>query len=509
MAESTRLGAPQKQLLAPSGGGGHFSGVQLSFDLSSPDPDPPKKKNPRGSFSAGSRARTPAPREQTNQPQVYSILQLTRQIKHLLEGNFGTVWVRGEISNFRRQASGHLWFTLKEEGAQLSCVMFAGDARLLRGVELRDGVEVEAAGEISVYEARGNYQLIVRHAQLCGEGILQARFAALKKKLEAEGLFAPERKKPLPAFPRRIGVVTSPTGAALRDFLQVLWRRNPHIEVILSPARVQGAGAGEELRAALANLLALPPAQRPEVIVLTRGGGSLEDLWEFNDEDLARDVAACPLPVVSAVGHEIDFTICDFVADLRAPTPSAAAELLSTESLELARHLQRSLAAMQRQLRRALSERQTALARARQSVLFRYPERILREYQLELARRTDHLQDLGRTRLETLSERLRHALTVWKARHPARWINQQKETLARHLRRHQALAPRLLDSRRQKLEQLASLLRAFDPQATLNRGFTMTFDDQGKLLPRRPDPEQAEVLRTRFADGEVRSRILP
>jgi exodeoxyribonuclease VII large subunit len=164
---------------------------------------------------------------------------------------------------------------------------------------------------------------------------------------------------------------------------------------------------------------------------------------------------------------------------------------------------------MQRQLRRALSERQTALARARQSVLFRYPERILREYQLELARRTDHLQDLGRTRLDTLSERLRHALTVWKARHPARWINQQKETLARHLRRHQALAPRLLDSRRQKLEQLASLLRAFDPQATLNRGFTMTFDDQGKLLPRRPDPEQAEVLRTRFADGEVRSRILP
>jgi exodeoxyribonuclease VII large subunit len=485
----------------------HGDPVQLSFDLSSSSSEPEKKSGSRAT-AAPLRKKAAAPAPEEKRVVVFSVLQLTRKIKGLLEGEFGTVWVRGEISNLRRQPSGHMYFTLKEEAAQLSCVMFAGDARLLRGVELRDGAEIEAAGELSVYEARGNYQLIVRHAQLCGEGVLQARFAALKRKLEAEGLFAPERKKPLPRFPRRIGVVTSPSGAAWQDFQNVLWRRNPHIDLILSPSRVQGQGAASELRDALADLLALPSAQRPEVIVLTRGGGSLEDLWEFNDEALARDIAACPLPVVSAVGHEIDFSICDFVADLRAPTPSAAAELLSTESVELQRHLARAVALMSRSLRQALSERRTQLLRARQAAFFRFPERLLREYQLELDRRAGALQECGAARFQSLAERLRRAEAVWRARHPARWIALQKESLGRHLRRLRAMGERILAPRKQHLEQKATLLRAFDPQATLSRGFTMTFDEEGRLLTRRPPAAAGKILQTRFADGELRSRTM-
>ncbi|HEY1083261.1 MAG TPA: exodeoxyribonuclease VII large subunit, partial [Prosthecobacter sp.] len=271
--------------------------------------------------------------------QVLSVTELTREIREVLEGRIGTVWVEGEISNHRLQSSGHQYFTLKDAGSQLSCVMFRGAAR--SSVRLADGAQVQVQGEITVYELRGQYQMVVRQVQMRGQGGLQARFEALKRKLYDEGLFAPEAKKSIPKFPRTVALVTSPTGAAIQDMLNILTRRAPWLQVVVYPVRVQGTGVERETIRALEVLNAaqdhgLPV---PDTIVIGRGGGSIEDLWAYNEETLARAIYASRIPVISAVGHEIDFTIADFVADLRAPTPSAAAELLAPDVAELRRHL--------------------------------------------------------------------------------------------------------------------------------------------------------------------------
>ena len=263
---------------------------------------------------------------------VMTVSQLTRRIRTLLERQLGSVRVEGELSNVRRQGNGHTYFTLKDETAQLACVLFRGYAHAGMPA-LTDGSQVQAAGELTVYEPRGQYQLIVHDIEAAGAGVLQARFEALKRKLAAEGLFDAARKRVLPGFPRCLALVTSPSGAAVRDLLNILGRRAPWIRVLVFPVRVQGGGACQEIAQALTTLArplggGLP---QPDVIVLARGGGSIEDLWCFNEEEVARAIAASPIPVVSAVGHEIDFTIADFVADLRAPTPSAAAELIAPD----------------------------------------------------------------------------------------------------------------------------------------------------------------------------------
>lgn len=269
--------------------------------------------------------------EQTRR--VWSVSELTAQVRRLLEQHLGTVWVGGEITNFSQSAAGHCYFGLKDGVAQIQCVLFrgAGVSAAVRAA-LADGQKVIVQGEVSVYEARGQYQLVVRAVELQGVGALQAAFEQLKRKLAAEGLFAPERKRPVPRFPQRLGLVTSPAGAALRDVLHVIRRRQPGLEIILAPCRVQGEGAAAEIAAALSllnELHAAPDGVRLDAILVTRGGGSLEDLWAFNEEVVARALAASVVPTVSAVGHEIDFTIADFVADLRAATPSAAAEQLT------------------------------------------------------------------------------------------------------------------------------------------------------------------------------------
>ena len=283
------------------------------------------------------------PTEQTRK--VLSVGELTAQVKRLLEKSVGEVWVGGEVSNLRAQSSGHIYFTLKDAGAQLSCVLFSRENVPHREL-LADGQKVMLQGDVTVYEARGQYQLIVRAVELQGVGALQIEFEKLKLKLAAEGLFAPERKRPLPKYPQRIGLVTSPTGAAIRDVLHVVQRRNPGLEIIFAPCRVQGQGAAAEIAEAIDLLNELAtlnrhiriPIQRFNVatnldlILVTRGGGSLEDLWAFNEEVVARAIFESAIPVVSAVGHEIDFTIADFVADVRAATPSAAAEII-TESV--------------------------------------------------------------------------------------------------------------------------------------------------------------------------------
>ncbi|MBU6401719.1 MAG: exodeoxyribonuclease VII large subunit, partial [Verrucomicrobia bacterium] len=262
---------------------------------------------------------------------ILSVSELTGNVRRLLEGQIGRVWVTGEISNLRAQSSGHIYFTLKDPGAQLNCVLFRGEAVAHREL-LRDGQKVVLRGELTVYEPRGQYQLRVEAIELQGVGALQMAFERLKERLNAEGLFAPERKRPLPRFPRRIGLVTSPTGAAIRDVLHVMARRYAGVELMLAPCRVQGEGAAEEIAGAIRLLnqwSASRGASGLDLIVVTRGGGSLEDLWAFNEEVVARAIFDSAVPVVSAVGHEIDFTISDFVADVRAATPSAAAEIVT------------------------------------------------------------------------------------------------------------------------------------------------------------------------------------
>src|SRR5881396_2675405 len=272
---------------------------------------------------------------------ILSVSELTRSIRAALETKFGAVWVEGEISNYRSHPNGNQYFTLKDSRAQIGCVIFRSAMPSLR-VPLADGAQVQVYGNVTVFEARGQYQLSVQILQTRGLGLLQAKFEALKRKLEAEGLFAPERKRALPKSPRRIGIITSPSGAAIRDMLNVLRRRAPWLQVLINPVRVQGMGAAQEIAVAIRELSVPNDAFAPlDLIVVARGGGSIEDLWEFNEEIVARAIFHSAVPVVSAVGHEIDFTICDFVADLRAPTPSAAAELIVPDVIDLQRQIDR------------------------------------------------------------------------------------------------------------------------------------------------------------------------
>src|SRR6059058_5404821 len=271
---------------------------------------------------------------------VFTVGELTRQIRSTLETKLRAVWVQGEISNYKLHPSGHQYFTLKDQRAQIACVIWR-DTMASPRQPIVDGSQVQVYGTVTVFEARGQYQLNVQILQLRGVGLLQAKFEALKRKLEAEGLFAPERKRLLPKFPRRIGIVTSPSGAAIRDILNVLSRRAPWLQILINPVRVQGTGAAQEIAVAIREL-ALPNKAFASVdlIVITRGGGSMEDLWEFNEEIVARAIFDSAVPIVSAIGHEIDFTIADFVADLRAPTPSAATEIIVPDANDLLRRVE-------------------------------------------------------------------------------------------------------------------------------------------------------------------------
>src|SRR6478672_7880737 len=297
---------------------------------------------------------------------VFTVSELTRNIRGTLETKFGAVWVQGEMSNYKSHPSGHQYFTLKDQRAQISCVIWR-DTMLPPRQSLADGAQVQVFGTVTVFEARGQYQLNVQIIQPRGVGILQAKFEALKRKLEAEGLFAAERKRALPKFPRRIGIVTSPSGAAIRDMLNVLCRRAPWLQILINPVRVQGIGAAQEVAVAIREFGTPNEAFAPvDLIVVTRGGGSIEDLWAFNEEIVARAIFHSVVPIVSAVGHEIDFTICDFVADLRAPTPSAAAELIVPDVIDLHRRIDRCAQALSRQFLNRLRDAQQRLDHVRE-----------------------------------------------------------------------------------------------------------------------------------------------
>ena len=397
---------------------------------------------------------------------VLTVAELTAQVKRLLEGQVGQVWVTGEISSLRAQSSGHIYFTLKDAASQLSCVLFSRVPGIARDL-LRDGVKVVLQGDVTVYETRGQYQMIVRAVELQGVGALQLAFEKLKLQLAAEGLFAQERKRPLPRFPQRIGIVTSPTGAAIRDVLHVLQRRHAGVEVILAPCRVQGQGAAEEIAAAVRLLNewsgAQPDDARLDLILVTRGGGSLEDLWAFNEEAVARALFESVLPVVSAVGHEIDFTISDFVADLRAATPSAAAEII-TEHFVASREFITEAGARLRQLA------QRRLGNAR--------------------------EDAGQ-----LLHRLQLA-------HPRRRIDA-------HLQRLDDLQTALLRGVKNRLQichsevqSLEQRLRLLAPENVLARGYSITTDAAtGKVIRAASEVQVGQRLKTKLRQGEVRSTV--
>ena len=441
-------------------------------------------------------------------PKVWTVTQLTKQVRRHLEREFGHVWVEGELSNVRRQGNGHAYFTLKDAGSQLSCVLFRGHAH--GGMpELADGLHVQLGGEISVYEPRGQYQLIVREMQVAGVGALQARFEALKRRLAAEGLFDAARKRRLPEFPSCLALVTSPTGAAVRDMLTILARRAPWVRVIIWPVRVQGEGAAAEIAAAIRQLgdaprLGLP---RPDVLIVGRGGGSMEDLWCFNEEAVARALAESPVPTVSAVGHEIDFTIADFAADHRALTPSAAAELVVPDRTELHRRLEAHRRALTSHARDALRHARTVVDFHLRGPLTREPRRLLElrtqqvdDSAVELAAAVHAQFRRHRDTLDALERRL-------AALRPAQVLAQRGEVLE-HLRtRLDAGCRRHLESLQSRWQRASDLLRSLGPQSVLSRGYSLTLAPGGQPLTRATQVRPGDRLTTRLADGTVESVV--
>jgi len=444
------------------------------------------------------------------EPRVLTVTELTRTVRSVLEESVGMVWVEGEVSNYRKQPSGHQYFTLKDAQSQLTCVWFARPGFSWRKqIPLTDGMQVQARGALTVYEARGVYQLSVQLVQAGGAGLLQAKFEALKRKLAAEGLFEPERKHPLPKFPTTVAIVTSSAGAALRDMLNILSRRAPWVRVIVSPVRVQGDGAAEEIVAALAELNRAPanglPA--PDLVVLARGGGSTEDLWEFNDEMLARAIAASALPIVSAVGHEIDFTIADFVADLRAPTPSAAAELIVPDSSEMLRRIDQAAVQIRRCASAFLEREKKRVAYLARDALFAEPRRRLSEAAQRLDVAAESLTQSLRARCTAARQRVADSAAVLRQHRPDQLLALAHQRVRAARRQLDECARLRVARQHERLRRAADMLRLLSPQTVLDRGYTITTKADGTPVFSSHETAPGMELITRLRDGSVHSRV--
>ncbi|MDF1823071.1 MAG: exodeoxyribonuclease VII large subunit [Verrucomicrobiales bacterium] len=437
---------------------------------------------------------------------IHSVSDITADIRGTLENQFHDLWIEGEISNLRRPGSGHSYFTLKDSFAQLSCVFFKG-AAAKNPVELRDGLQVQVKGDISVYEARGQYQLIARKVQAKGAGDLQARFEALKRKLDAEGLFAADRKKEIPAFPGTIGVVTSPTGAAIRDMLQVLGRRAPWIRVVIYPARVQGEGSAAEIAAGVAAFDAGELVPKPDLVIVSRGGGSIEDLWSFNEEVVARAIADCSIPVISGVGHEIDFTIADFVADRREPTPSAAAENATPDGETLHRHLENLSASLDNRVAGHLSHHQRVAEALFRELQAREPGRKIQSWAQSLDFLGERLEGLIEVRLQEMQRELRGSGRLLQTIQPElEWQRAKEESSKAKERLEQVMARNIAD-RKRAAQGLGQLLHSLSPEATVKRGFSLTLDKEGNPVRSADSLKKGDRLITQLADGEVGSIV--
>ena len=430
--------------------------------------------------------------------------QLNALARDLLEGNFAQVWVQGEISNFSRPASGHLYFTLKDDRAQVRCALFKLKAMYLRFAP-RDGALVLVRGRVTLYEARGEYQLVLEHMEEAGEGALRIAFEALKQSLAAEGLFNVERKRALPRFIGRLAVITSPTGAAVRDVLSVLGRRFPMMDVDVLPVPVQGDGAAAEIRAMLGRAIA---SAHYDAILLTRGGGSLEDLWSFNDEALVRAIAASPIPVVSAVGHEVDFSLADFAADLRAPTPSAAAELMVPDRLELLA----SLAHSRRRMDAAMQRQREGLAQRADQASLRLralrPQLRLERGQHRLALLLTRLQSAQALALESRAQQLRDRFRALEQQHPRLRLAALGHRADLLRQRLESTAQRDVRQRGIHLQGLARALHSLSPFATLSRGYAIVRDPAtGVIIRDASQVSPGQTLEARLAAGEIEVKV--
>lgn len=437
-----------------------------------------------------------------NTRDIYTVSRLNREARAVLEGNFPLLWVEGEISNLARPRSGHIYFSLKDEFAQVRCAMFRMRVGNLRFTP-QDGMHVTARVRVGLYEPRGDYQLQVEHMEEAGDGALQRAFEALKQRLAAEGLFDSARKRALPALPKCIGVVTSPSGAAIRDILTVLRRRFPAIPVVIYPTAVQGEGAANEIAA---QIRLAGKRNECDVLIVGRGGGSLEDLWAFNEEAVARAIYESPLPVVSAVGHEVDVTISDFVADVRAATPSAAAELLSPDRDEWLYALQRIGQRLERSLRQQLRLRRQKIE---------WLQKRLRDPARQLMQKAQRLDELEQ-RLHTAQRNLLRHLQARLATDTARLQRHNPlERLKQHRQKQQQLTVRLRQAMQQHLKQLqlklASQLHALEaisPLATLSRGYAIVQEAQsGRVIRRSDEVKKGDTLHTLLHQGELICRV--
>jgi exodeoxyribonuclease VII large subunit len=460
----------------------------------------PTSSKPPAASSSSSLSSPPAAQKR----EVLSVSELTGRIRSRLEAGFPSVWVSGEVSNLRVQPSGHAYFTLKDAGSQLSCVLFRGQASADRS-SLRDGLEVTLSGEITVYEPRGQYQLRVAQLELKGAGALQAAFERLKARLAAEGLFASERKRPVPKLPRTVGIVTSASTAALRDVLHVIGRRHRGLELVLSPCRVQGDGAAAEIVAAIEALNRWSGEKGAvDVILLTRGGGSIEDLWCFNEEAVARAIAASRIPVVSAVGHEIDFTIADFAADLRAATPSAGAEILTQGYVDAEERIAQWTVRMRLSAEDALTEAAGRFDDRWQRLMRAHPRRTLEAGGQRLDELVDSLSRLAAGRWRSIVADSARIARRFTALRPAARIAESRDDLGAMERRFAAAKAAGLRGKADEFRRLAEKLAILSPKKTLGRGYSITRDAAtGSILRNPADAPAGTRLRTSLADGEL------
>lgn len=436
-------------------------------------------------------------------PDIYTVSRLNSEVRLTLELQFQQLWLVGEVSNFVAAASGHWYFSLKDQAAQVKVAMFK-QANRHALVRPQNGQQVMIRARISVYEPRGEYQLLADFIEPAGDGLLKQQFEQLKSKLTAEGLFAAERKKALPAQPKSVGVITSPTGAAVRDIISVLQRRAPALEIIIYPCQVQGETAAAQLRNMLSTAIR---RNEVDVLIIGRGGGSLEDLWCFNDETLARAIAACPIPTVSAVGHEIDFALTDFVADLRAPTPSAAAELVSPDHSQHLVTLQQLVTRLTRAQHLYLQRQAPKLNQLQQRLQQLHPQRRLEQQQQRLDELQLRLQRLMQQQLQ--QARRQHSYLQQSLQHlsPAKAIKQQQGLLQQLTGRLEQAQQQQLKQHKQQLAILSAQLHTVSPLATLARGYSISFDAGQQALTSIAQLKVGDSVSTRLAEGRFRAVV--
>jgi len=438
-----------------------------------------------------------------SQADIYTVSRLNSEVRLTLELQFKQLWLVGEVSNFIAASSGHWYFSLKDQAAQVKVAMFKQSNRYA-SLMPRNGQQVLIRARISVYEPRGEYQLLADMVEPAGDGLLKQQYEQLKAQLASEGLLAPERKKPLPAVVNRVGVITSPTGAAIRDILTVLQRRAPALEVIIYPALVQGSLAAAQLVAALQTAIR---RHEVDVLIIGRGGGSLEDLWCFNDERLARQIATCPLPIVSAVGHEIDFTIADFVADVRAATPSAAAELVSPDQQQQLQLLTKAEQRLHQAMAANLRQHKPRLQHLNHRLQLVHPTRRLQQQQQRLDELQHRLQLAWQRRQQQYTQRLTQLHQRLQRQSPVLFVQQQQQQVQQLQQRLQQAVQQRLQHKQQHWLLFSSRLHTVSPLATLERGYSISFTAKREVVSRASQLQPGDLLHTQLSEGGLVSVV--